>query len=149
MIAARFQACLLVMLTQVGCAATSGQDWLNTPIEEQTAASATDVNVPAPSESESRPRLRRAITLGESYAGSVATAERSAPGAASVQVNVSTYVPVTVNNYGGGYTSDYSVVAPSRASTGTTLQPGQDFPSPPSYGPAFPYHAGPASPWAR
>src|SRR5258706_443198 len=39
-------------------------------------------------------------------------------------------------------------VAPATTPTTPTMRPGLDWPSVPNYGPAFPYHMGPASPWS-
>lgn len=134
-------------LLHLGCA-TSGQAWLNTPIESQTTQADSEIYVAAHA---ARPRLRQTITLGESY---VPDTERPAAAAAasnatSVHVNVATYVPVTVNNY-AGYPAGYDAAAPVAPTVRSApVQAGQDFPSPPSYGPAFPYSSSPASPWAR
>jgi hypothetical protein len=89
--------------------------------------------------------------LGESHAGSPPAPTGAAPDApATVQVNVHTYVPVTINNYGGfDYAVDHDGAPRARTSRTAPVHPGQDFPTPPSYGPQFPYRTGPASPWAR
>lgn len=147
------------------CATTSGQDWLNSPLDEQatstserlareSAAPATVPGLQDPSSSNARPRLQHTITLGEDYGIASAAPAGAAPGGPSIQVNVN--VPVAVNNYGGyGYGLGYYGYAngsPARSGGPAPtphVQPGQDFPSPPSYGPAFPYRTAPASPWAR
>jgi hypothetical protein len=148
---------LLVLGTTLGCVATSGQDWLSSPIDAappESIASATPViDTPA-----TRPRLRETVTLGESYVVATRDAYGSPPaGAAAVQVNVSTYVPVTNNYYGGYgglgyvYANDTVGERPNaiHPSQPAPLQPGQSFAPPPSYGPSFPFRSAPASPWAR
>lgn len=161
------QILLLAVLASAlaGCAATSGQDWLNSPLDEQASSaserlareSAAPATVPGPqdpSPSLARPRLQHTITLGEDYGIASAAPAGAAQGGPSVQVNVN--VPVAVNNYGGyGYGLGYygyangSPARPPGPTPTPRVQPGQDFPSPPSYGPAFPYRTAPASPWAR
>jgi hypothetical protein len=133
------------------CATTSGREWLEAPIEpravaaqDATAVLVTDDNV------ESRPRLRRTVTLGESY---VAAPDPAAPVVGpAVQVNVTNNIPIVVNHpigygysYGYGYASGYgygyarshaaSVGAPVRATPSMPQQVGGDFPPPPDYGP--------------
>ncbi len=148
---------LLALSTTLGCAATSGQDWLNSPIDaappENVASAPLVIDPPV-----ARPRLRETVTLGESYAVATRDAYGSpAAGAAGVQVNVSTYVPVTNNYYGGygglgyAYATDPVRARPnaSHPSQPAPLQPGQSFAPPPSYGPSFPFRSAPASPWAR
>jgi hypothetical protein len=105
--------------------------------------------VAPPPVSEARPRLRHTITLGESYASTEPRSATSATTGPNVNVNVATYVPVTVNNYAVGVL-DTPRAAPAAPSTpSTTPATGGDFPAPPSYGPSFPYSTSPASPWGR
>lgn len=150
---------LIALSTTLGCAATSGREWLNTPID---AASPSGISEATPliDSPEARPRLRETVTLGESYALATGDAYGPAPAAAAgVQVNVSTYVPVTNNYYGGygyaglGYVYANDPVrdrpAAGHSSQPPPLQPGQNFAPPPSYGPSFPFRSAPASPWAR
>jgi hypothetical protein len=129
-----------------GCAATSSQEFLSTPLDEQTPLLQATRAESAPA---ARPRLEHTITLGETDASYVPPpAAADAGSGANVQVQVQTNVPVTINTY-GSYPGD--VVAPRAlpAQPSTTLEPGQNFPAPASYGPGFPYRSGPASPWAR
>jgi len=145
-------------LSTLGCGATAGQDWLAEPLPAAAVSMAQSGErraLETETTPEARPRLRHTITLGESYVAS-STSYASAPsGAASVQVNA--YVPITFNNgygYGGVgyvYAGDGQHRPPSHAqpSPPSQLQPGQNFPSPPSYGPSFPFRSAPASPWAR
>jgi hypothetical protein len=133
---------LLLSLSLAGCASTSGNDWLNSPVEAQprvfeTAEVASEA-APAP-----RPRLSHTVTLGESYDYSPRNVA-AAPGAPPFQVNVHT--PVTVNNYVGGYNYGsygaygYGITARSsgtsaHVSGGVPTQVGGDFPAPADYGP--------------
>jgi len=146
--AARASALSALSLALAGCATTSGQDWLNSPIDAPAAT--TTIYVSADSSGATRPRLRQTITLGESYAGTADSAAPAPNDGSSVHVNVATYVPVTINNY-GTYPAvfDATVTPLPRATHSTSPQPGQDFPAPPSYGPSFPYQTSPASPWKR
>jgi hypothetical protein len=136
----------LLGLALSGCATTSGREWLDSPIDASTAVPETASVVEVPVAAESRPRLRQTITLGESYATSAGPS--AAPvGNPAVQVNVTTQVPVFINNpagygYGGyGYAAPYSYRGrsfgrPARATTrGAELKVGADFPAPPDYGP--------------
>jgi hypothetical protein len=123
---------------------------VNAPIDV-SAAPPLGVSLADEGAGTARPRLRHSITLGESHAGSPPAPTGAAPDApATVQVNVHTYVPVTINNYGGfDYAVDHDGAPRARTSRTAPVHPGQDFPTPPSYGPQFPYRTGPASPWAR
>ena len=146
-----FRASLAVLVALSGlsaCGATSGQEWLHTPIDEREVHAAELSEAPPALPSDERPRLRQTITLGESYA-SVASesAPAAAPGGSPVPVTVNTHVPVTVNNYATyGYGPGYRPAAPAPV-RGAVPATGEDFPAPPSYGPSFPYRASPASPW--
>jgi hypothetical protein len=149
----RIYVLLGLATAQVGCATTSGQDWLNSPVDPPASPVAkNELYVSADSAVQSRPRLRHTVTLGESYVSSISGAPAGAnPSGDSLHVSVRTLVPVTVNNYTAyGWADRYDAPrAVTPAPRSAPLQPGQDFPSPPSYGPAFPYRSGPASPWSR
>ncbi len=134
---------LLLGLAQAGCAATSGQEWLNAPVEQQRALLPRSVET-VDTVADAPPRLDHTVTLGESYAPY--PARNAAVGAPAVQVNV----PVVINNYVGyGYGSAYGSAyrsavygtrafsAPVRAtsSTSTSQKVGADFPKVPDYGP--------------
>lgn len=133
------------------CAATSGREWLQAPIEPR--ALTVDAGAPAPvaeSELEARPRLRHTVTLGESY-----EAVRSVPASdgPAVQVNVTNHVPVVVYQpvptygYGYGYGPAYGysrghqgrvvVGAPVKAAPSTPQKVGGDWPAIPDYGPRW------------
>ncbi|RYZ09859.1 MAG: hypothetical protein EOO73_02975 [Myxococcales bacterium] len=139
----QLRALAVLPLLLSGCAATSGREWLNSPIEERAHPSAVDVmktELPA----DSRPRLSHTVTLGESYAALPPRSSGTGASAAPVQVNVQTQVPVVVNNYGGGYGYGYGYgygagyVAPARASrsnAAASQKVGADFPAVPDYGP--------------
>lgn len=149
---------LIALSSALGCASTSGRDWLNTPLDAAAAGTTpAEVQPSVAASVEARPRLQHTITLGESYAVASNTGSGvPAAAGAGTQVNVHTYVPVTLNNYGYGglgyvYANDGDdrPPSPARPSQPSHLRPGQDFPSPPSYGPSFPFRSAPASPWAR
>jgi hypothetical protein len=136
------RALLVLGLAQAGCAATTGQEWLNAPVEPQTTLLPPSVET-TEATPEAPQRLNHTVTLGESYAAYPAHAA-SAPGAPAVQVNV----PVVINNYAGygpayGYipygSGSYGargiVGAPIRASSGASQKVGADFPAVPDYGP--------------
>ena len=81
---------ILLSLALSSCAATSGREWLASPIDERSEPSVASVvethAVEAP-----RPRLSHTVTLGESYATSNRTVGVTAAGGASpLQVNVHT-----------------------------------------------------------
>lgn len=144
----RFGLALLLAVSASACATTSGQAWLDTPIE-QTREASTDVYIAAEPSTEARPRLRHTITLGESYAATETRAATAASPGSQVNVNVATYVPVTVNTYAGGFVDSPRAAPSTPSSSSSTPATGGDFPAPPSYGPSFPYHTSPASPWSR
>lgn len=106
-------------------------------------------------------RLDHTVTLGQIY---MAPPEPGAQGAGaqgqpSTTVNVNNYMtPGPAYGYAGygvpvATRGSFGAAAASGSSFGTrggggsTIQPGQSFPSPPSFGPQFPYHLSPASPW--
>lgn len=144
----RLPAIALWAVLLSGCATTSGREWLNSPIEERGHPSGAQV-VAMEEPIEARPRLRKTVTLGETYAVAPQRSAGAAPsGAPSVQVNVQT--PVTVNNYGGGYgyggygygynyRTGYgygtrTTVGATRSSA-PSQKVGADWPAIPSYGP--------------
>lgn len=137
----RWRALLVLSGACAGCATTSGQAWLSSPIEQQAELN-VEVLDATPTSADARPRLSHTVTLGETYATPGTPAVVS--GAPAVQVNVQTQVPVVINNYGGygymgyGYGA-YNSVAPARssarASAGAPTQVGGDFPAPPDFGP--------------
>ena len=132
---------LLLGLAQVGCAATSGQEWLNAPVDQQAAL--LPANVETTEAAAAAPqRLSHTVTLGESYAAGPTPAP-GVVGGPAVQVNV----PVVINNYAGygaayGYTAygypaygARAAVAPVRATSSASQKVGADFPAVPDYGP--------------
>ena len=152
-----------------GCGGAANEGWVREPegggsLGDEQVALEHDA-APPELTSDSAPqagprRLDHTVTLGEVY---VTPPAPGAPGPASPGSSVT----VTVNNYvtsgpGYGY-GGYGVVpfvsrggfSGGAASSpafmprggGGTVQPGQSFPAPPSYGPAFPYQLSPASPW--
>jgi len=168
--AVRSLAALLTLASLAGCGgAAANSEWVREPegggslaggealgLERDRAVDTTSDSAP-----KSGPqRLDHTVTLGSIVATSPDPAPPGAPAPASVVV--------TVNNYGGGYGSapyyGYGYApyfagsrpgggAPPHASTLPSgggsggVQPGQSWPAAPSYGPSFPYHLSPASPW--
>jgi hypothetical protein len=158
----------LVALTGCGGAAANSE-WVREPegggslaggesltLEHDGTVSTTSDSAPTSGPQ----RLDHTVTLGSVIATPPDPAAPGAPPPASVVVNV--------NNYGGGYGSGAyygygyapyfagsrpSGGAPPHASTlpsgggSGSMQPGQSWPAAPSYGPSFPYHLSPASPW--
>ena len=133
---------LALGLVQIGCAATSGQEWLNAPVDQHAALLPPSVET-TEATPEAPQRLNHTVTLGESYA--TYPTPRAAAGGPAVQVNV----PVVINNYAGygaaygygsyaGYGSVYSAragAAPVHGSANASQKVGADFPAVPSYGP--------------
>lgn len=138
------RALLVLGLAQASCAATSGQEWLNAPVEPSRALLPPSAETTEPV-SQAPPRLSHTVTLGESYSVAPPPAAAGLVGGPAVQVNV----PVVINNY-AGYGSAYGyggyvaygrgsygargIVAPVRA-TGAAQKVGADFPAVPDYGP--------------
>jgi hypothetical protein len=130
---------LLLGFAVGGCVSTSGQEWLNSPIEQRTEP-ANVSRVGAEGVTPAPPRLAHTVTLGESYADGPASHPAVDRGTLpSVQVNVHTAVPVVINNMGAyGYAYDYGarpIATPARTTRSSSPQPGADFPPPPDYGP--------------
>jgi hypothetical protein len=134
---------LLIGLACAGCATTSGNAWLSSPLEQQAELS-HEVSIAAEPSAEARPRLSHTVTLGETYVSPPSPAAPS--GVPAVQVNVQTQVPIVVNNYGGygygyayggyGYGANATTRSTSaRTSSGAPTKVGGDFPAPPDYGP--------------
>jgi hypothetical protein len=138
----RIAAVFLLAALLSGCMATSGREWLNSPIEERAAPAATDL-AGVEATTPARPRLSHTVTLGETYASAPEPALGGVARGAPVQVNVQTHVPVVVNNWGGyGYGYGYptgvgNVSAPARTARASNAaqQVGADFPAVPDYGP--------------
>ncbi|HTQ06414.1 MAG TPA: hypothetical protein VMI54_21290 [Polyangiaceae bacterium] len=166
---------LTVALTSLAaCGGAANQEWVREPegggsIGDEQVALEHDAMPPALT-SDAAPqtgphRLDHTVTLGEIY---MAPPDPGAPGAGSqgqpsITVNVNNYMGSGAGyGYGYGY-GGYGVPIVSRgALTGSavpstpvfttrsgssTVQPGQSFPAPRSFGPQFPYHLSPASPW--
>jgi hypothetical protein len=107
-----------------------------------------------------RPRLNRTVTLGEAF---VSTAERSgapqAPVGAPLAITINNYVAAPNPYYSGYYGAPFIADGFRPIDGGTRpappsaqpapMQPGQNWPALPSYGPAFPFKTAPASPWER
>jgi hypothetical protein len=166
----------LSLLVLSGCASASNAAWLREPEEglllrdgapnletsATIAASASPRSAEAsvvPNDARSRPRLRQTVTLGETIASAAEPTPAPAPGgnAAPVNVTVNNYVTAPAPAYGGWVEPLPGRAARSQAATprgvsppttgGGASQPAGSWPSPPSYGPAFPFKTGPASPW--
>jgi hypothetical protein len=160
-----------------GCAATAGSRWVSQPepgpfVNDDPALAASEQYLGAVDETptfhaasegdpdgaqRARPRLDRTVTLGET---SVATSERAeaprAAGGAPVTVTINNYV--TAPNPYAGYVAapfigDFRPLDDGRGRPQkptrrpAPMQPGQNWPALPSYGPTFPFKTAPASPW--
>jgi hypothetical protein len=161
-------------LAVTGCA-TTGQAWVQQPenalsmtaspeLEPRVTAEPVGAIEPSPLSGEApRRRLDHVVSLGEGAAS-------AAPPSSAVGGPSSATTPVVVNivsyaapsyGYAPGYAPAYSSVgyrptsagvsrvAPVNIAPGGTPPLGHDWQAPRSYGPNFPYHTGPASPWER
>jgi hypothetical protein len=158
-----------VALTSLAaCGGAANEAWVREPegggsIGDEQATLEHDATAPELS-SESAPqagprRLDHTVTLGEVYMAPPGPGAQGpvAAGPPSVVVNVNNYVtPAPGYGYagygvpvvsGGGFGSGTAPGSSFTRGGGSTVQPGQSFPAPPSYGPQFPYHLSPASPW--
>jgi len=154
------------------CSSTTGSTWVRQPepgafANEELTTSAHDLEAfdqPRTSRfvsdadggltAPARPRLDRTVTLGEVFVVPSERAEvEQAPNGAPVTVTINNYA-YSPNGYDDGYYGGY--LLPLIADDGRPgrprpaprpMQPGQDWPTPPSYGPPFPYKTAPASPW--
>ncbi|MGC4087431.1 MAG: hypothetical protein QM756_05985 [Polyangiaceae bacterium] len=163
------QGSVLALLALSACSATTGRGWVNEPEDGNAGASVparefeasaaplalaptlTDDAEPA------RPRLSRVVSLGQSE---IDPARPATPlGAAAPPGVVVNIVNYGSNPYTAGYgypttyrsvgSSSYGTFAPSVSSSTGTPGLGGDWARAPSYGPTFPYHTAPASPWER
>jgi hypothetical protein len=158
-------AVCVAVLGATGCA-TTGLAWVHeresgvdlTPPEPSNEVARRAPDPPSPTPvidtyaDPSHRRLDRTITLGGTTESSVRpyapTPAADPRGVAVVNVYVN-QPPAYGASYGYGYASPV-VVAPRATMVRTqpaTVRPGLDWPAVPSYGPAFPYRMGPASPW--
>ena len=170
MFAFRSLAVAFALVSLAGCGgAAANSEWVREPEGGGSLAGGEslglehDATVDTTSDSapKSGPqRLDHTVTLGSVVATSPDPAAPGAPAPSSIVINV--------NNYGGGYGSTpsygygyapyfagsrpgggappHASTLPSGGSSGGT-QPGQSWPAAPNYGPSFPYHLSPASPW--
>jgi hypothetical protein len=170
---AQFVFVVATALTSLAaCGGAASEAWVRQPegggsIGDEQVALEHDATAPELA-SESAPqagprRLDHTVTLGQIYVSPPGPGAQGpvAAGPPSVTVNVNNYVaPAPGYGYGYGYAgyaapvvSRSGGVGPSSSSFTTrgggaaTVQPGQSFPAPPSFGPQFPYHLSPASPW--
>ena len=160
-----------------GCASASHSAWLREPEEGlflgermpnlETSVSASDRAAPNRADdavvvdeaARPRARLSRTVTLGETTAPSrePSAGAASEANAAPVNVTVNNYVTAPAPVYYGGWVdrvparahgvTPRDVSPPSTAPRGGSPAPAVSWPSPPSYGPSFPFKSGPASPW--
>jgi hypothetical protein len=165
----RSYALLVAVLSLTGCGgAASNGEWVREPEGGGSLGDAPISLERDPSldtQSDAAPkngpkRLDHTVTLGSVFEAPPDPAAPGAPAPASITINV--------NNYSGGYGTPYYGYGyaayagsgfrpsapgggfpshPSQGSGSSTVQPGQSWPAAPSYGPAFPYHTSPASPW--
>jgi hypothetical protein len=155
------------LLSLSACAATTGRAWVHEPedanLDTDAAYAALDLepvpgSVPEAQEQMSdapRPRLAHVVSLGQSESSAPRPTAPAAPGCTtpSVVVNVVNY---GCARYAAGYgypltyrTTTNDSAPPRASSSSSTPSLGQDWARPPSYGPSFPWHTGPASPWER
>src|SRR4051812_34086661 len=153
-------ACILL----AGCAGLTGRDWVNDAHDQQArvVSSARALPIPAIAEPDpsvaARPRLNHTVTLGEIDVAPTAQGADAAPsiGSGGPSVTINNYNVMNVGPPAYGYVGlGYGHASPAFSIGGTprttvpTLTPGQSWPAIADHGPSFPYHAGPASPWAR
>lgn len=162
---------LLALTSLSACGGAANQAWVQAPegggsLGDEQVALEHDATPPALA-SEAVPqagphRLDHTVTLGQIYMTSPEPgAQGSGAGQPAVNVTVNNYVtPGAGYGYGyggygvvpvvsrGGFTGSAAPFTPAfSARGGGSVQPGQSFPAPASFGPAFPYHLSPASPW--
>jgi hypothetical protein len=159
---------LVASLALAACGGAANEAWVRAPegggeIGDEQASLEHDALAPELA-SDSAPRtgprrLDHTVTLGEVYLAPPAPGAQGAAAQAqpAVTVNVNNYVtPAPAYGYGyvgyGGpvVSRGSGAAAPSSSFTARgsgNVQPGQSFPAPPSFGPEFPYHLSPASPW--
>lgn len=102
---------LWIGATATGCAATSGNEWLNSPVDESalerahaTAGDNSTVQTDAaPVSPAPRPRLDHVVTLGESYTDSVSAPLVAASGAETCDAGAT--LPRFVQSYPYAYSS--------------------------------------------
>ena len=124
------------------------------PVAESTTPSFTTEPDEAPAP---RPRLTRTITLGETFATYTdRPAEQRAAERGNVNVTVNNYVTPQSDDSDGYYGYGVPIVRDARRGgrghpsqpMARPTRPGQSWPAPKSFGPAFPFKTAPASPWA-
>jgi hypothetical protein len=162
-----------VALTSLAaCGGAANEAWVRQPegggsIGDEQASLEHDAMAPELA-SESAPRagpqrLDHTVTLGQVYTAPPEPGAQGpvAPGQPAITVNVNNYVTpgpgygyagygfpaVTRGDSSGGSTGPSNSNFGTRGGGSSTVQPGQSFPAPPSFGPQFPYHLSPASPW--
>jgi hypothetical protein len=151
-----------------GCASTTGGGGVAEARYERASVIGSSQSeltlIPATAEPEPRadvrPRLSHTVTLGEMDVAPPELGADAEPGAGSggPSVTINNYNVMNVATPAYGYASvGYGHALPS-FSTGSaprtsappaSVTPGQSWPTIADHGPSFPYHAGPASPWAR
>jgi hypothetical protein len=111
-------------------------------------APAVDDPPPAPEPTAAPHRGFQTITLGETTTPDGAPVARPAAASNAPTIVINNTAPGWMPTYGYGYGHGYGGGWGGGAAHGaSTLQPGQSWPTVPSYGPSFPYPMGPASPW--
>ncbi len=168
---ARFTLVVASALTSLAaCSGAASEAWVRQPegggsIGDEQASLEHDAMAPELA-SDSAPqagprRLDHTVTLGELYLAPPEPGAQAAvaQGQPSITVNVNNYVtPAPGYGYGyagygaplvsrGGGPGPSNSPFTTRGGGGGGVQPGQSFPAPPSFGPQFPYHLSPASPW--
>jgi hypothetical protein len=160
----------LLLLSLAGCGgAAANADWVREPEgggslgSEEPLALEHDASMTSDSAPTGGPqRLAHTVTLGAVVAAPSDPAAPAAPAPSSITINLINYGggQSPYYGYGYGYLPYYGSGRPgggsppsgfpphpSQGGGPAPMQPGQSWPAAPSYGPAFPYHTGPASPW--
>jgi hypothetical protein len=158
---ARPLVALLALACATGCGAdlTSSSAWVHEP---ESGGSLGDTELAlerhggAAYTSEAAPktgprRLAHTITLGsvvDSGRGPAPAAAAPGPPAVTIQVN-NHVAPATygLSEVPAFVTTPSGPASTARGTGSAGVQPGQNFPAPVSYGPAFPFQSNPASPW--
>jgi len=169
---AQLTLAVAVALTSLAaCGGAANEAWVRQPegggsIGDEQVALEHDAMAPAlPSDAAPQAgprRLDHTVTLGQIYVASPEPGAQGpgAQGQPSITVNVNNYMTpgpgygyagygVPVVSRGGGVSGGAGPSSnfTTRGGSSAGIQPGQSFPAPPSFGPQFPYHLSPASPW--
>jgi len=156
-----------IAMALASCTGATGRGWVGEAqygrSREIGSSPAQAISIPGKVELEAqeaaRPRLNHTVTLGELDVAPTVEGAGEAPGVGwgtpSVTINnynvVSVATPAVYGYAAVGYgraLPSFSTGNAARASS-PTVTPGQSWPAIADHGPSFPYHSGPASPWAH